>query len=482
MANINSESVFALSKVKSGKFYGRDDDKTLRSTLALTISRVWSYGRIHSSRFSQNLALVVRNGSTLLLNGNNCIGVGQGKLHFMKKIIVLAAILLSLSATAQRNTSNPKYQIHETSKTKTIQVSNVLSAKLNDFSDGHMVVWINGTAHIFDQQGNKTGETTSNNIEIVFSDGVARISRTTGNKTKYSIIDYNGNEIASFDERYSLSKFVDGIAYLYNPLEGVRVINRKGEQILSENDITVSKNLVSTEHTDPFPLVEGRRFYYDKTNDLLGLMNENGAIVKKGTYYSVSSFSEGLCAVSIKNGNEILWGYIDKNGEMVIPNVYSNKPGDFREGFAIATKKNGKRVFIDSSGKVVSEEFSYAAPFTEGKAIVISSSGRCSLVDKSFKEIKQLPEDYLGFTIKRYAYRPELFSPKNGTFWYTYNNSGESGRTYSSTGEYVIDLTAQFKDEITWFVRADRRNNKAPFAGYVNLEGEIILKIVESEF
>lgn len=39
---LHSESVFALSLVESGKFYGGNNDRTLRSALVLNNGRVWS--------------------------------------------------------------------------------------------------------------------------------------------------------------------------------------------------------------------------------------------------------------------------------------------------------------------------------------------------------------------------------------------------------------------------------------------------------
>jgi hypothetical protein len=56
-----------------------------------------------------------------------------------------------------------------------------------------------------------------------------------------------------------------------------------------------------------------------------GFINENREVVIPFEYYQANLFSEGLAAVSnVKDGWGFeRWGYIDTNGNTVVPSIYS---------------------------------------------------------------------------------------------------------------------------------------------------------------
>ena len=60
---------------------------------------------------------------------------------------------------------------------------------------------------------------------------------------------------------------------------------------------------------------DDRRLYVDKTGH--GYIDSKGTIAIAGNYPKAHDFSEGLAAVAQRNGNILLWGFIDKNGNMV---------------------------------------------------------------------------------------------------------------------------------------------------------------------
>lgn len=74
------------------------------------------------------------------------------------------------------------------------------------------------------------------------------------------------------------------------------------------------------------------------------------------------------------------WGFIDKNGQMVIQPQYEvGKPDElppaFREGLA-AVRVGGKFGFIDAKGQmVIQPQYGYVSPFSDGIASVLSSGG-----------------------------------------------------------------------------------------------------------
>ena len=87
-------------------------------------------------------------------------------------------------------------------------------------------------------------------------------------------------------------------------------------------------------------------------------------------FVAVKEFSEGLAAVRI--GDK--WGFIDKQGTIVIKNPQFSRAYSFREGLApvrIGDDKAGKWGFIDKQGTIViNPQFSSALSFQEGLAIV----------------------------------------------------------------------------------------------------------------
>lgn len=78
------------------------------------------------------------------------------------------------------------------------------------------------------------------------------------------------------------------------------------------------------------------------------------------------SFSDGMSAVRL-NGQ---WGYVDAQGEMVIPPQYENA-SVFAEGLVDATDAEGKVGYIDHQGKwVISPRFYVGDAFVAGQALV----------------------------------------------------------------------------------------------------------------
>lgn len=76
-------------------------------------------------------------------------------------------------------------------------------------------------------------------------------------------------------------------------------------------------------------------------------------------------FNEGLAAVNIKNK----WGYIDREGRVVIEPQYTHAFG-FTEGLA-AVEVDGKYGFINKDGRlVIPPKYYWANSFTEGLATV----------------------------------------------------------------------------------------------------------------
>ena len=108
-------------------------------------------------------------------------------------------------------------------------------------------------------------------------------------------------------------------------------------------------------------------------------------------------FHEGLAAVRVSEK----WGFIDKNGNMVINPEY-DKAELFSEGLA-AVALNGKWGYIDRAGRwVVKPQYEFADDFSEGFAGVVGN-GKYGFINKQGELV--IPAR---FDVRRELRHPEL--------------------------------------------------------------------------
>ena len=98
-----------------------------------------------------------------------------------------------------------------------------------------------------------------------------------------------------------------------------------------------------------------------------GFIDNTGKVVLQ-LYARAEGFSEGLAAVSQSEAGGP-WGYIDRNGTLVIPYKFEYVR-DFSDGLAAVSIQN-KWGYIDQSGQlVIPAHYDQAGPFSEGRAHV----------------------------------------------------------------------------------------------------------------
>ena len=101
-------------------------------------------------------------------------------------------------------------------------------------------------------------------------------------------------------------------------------------------------------------------------------------------YKIVKGFTEDLAAVQNEKG---LWGYIDKNGNEVIPCKYINAK-DFSEDLAAVQNEKGLWGYIDKNGnEVIPCKYINARNFTEELAAVQNKKGLFGYIDKFGKAV-----------------------------------------------------------------------------------------------
>ena len=84
------------------------------------------------------------------------------------------------------------------------------------------------------------------------------------------------------------------------------------------------------------------------------------------------------------------WGYIDHNGNIVLPPQYHNIGAEFHEGLC-AFFENGKLGFINKLGDtVIAPQFDWGYYFSNGFAAVKSSNGLWGIIDKNGNMVTEL--------------------------------------------------------------------------------------------
>ena len=129
-------------------------------------------------------------------------------------------------------------------------------------------------------------------------------------------------------------------------------------------------------------------------------------------------------------------------------------------------------MYIDKRGNVCSPEYYEAHDFVQGYAFVKSnSSDYYAIIDQNFKVIRTMEKADLSM------YSFEGVSDRLVYFHYIIM------RTYSPAGDLLYKYAGRFHDGIaTYWIPSDKSITGKEEKGYINEKGEIIMKIVESEF
>ncbi len=382
----------------------------------------------------------------------------------------------------------PKYPIHQVPSTRTIIVDDLHNIKLGDFSDGHFVVYDSGAKKmtIFDDKGEKTGEINAILFWSVpaFSEGVALMYPSYD---ECVLVDYEGTEIVKLSDKYKGTvgdltrhpeKIVDGLAVVEYDLRKFHFIDTKGNIVAPSLDVHL--NCISTSGVGPISprsLRDNRRAFQDGKTGLYGYIDKQGAIIIPASFSYALDFSDGAAAVMIKNNGVEKWGFIDTTGKYIIEPLYSYKPGDFREGYAAVYKKNGKVVYINKKGDIVSDEYDFGGWFIDGHCIVNhpSSGSTLVVVNHNFEPVKELQYAFrLGLgagSFKRDAYLPETELIYKGI----------TGGTFSPLLEWLYTSTGPFYKDITYYDTYNSANRTGE-KGYINRRGEIVLRFIENDF
>lgn len=361
-------------------------------------------------------------------------------------------------------------KIVEVPTTKTIEISDLSSLQLDNCWNGYFMSRDVKTnkSYIFDSMGHITGELKTTQIVAGFDSTPVAIVKLEDYSV--AIIRPDASIVSIVKGIYSITSFVDGIALVQSSGSFITsdpdyyFINAYGEHIYNHLDYFLEENSTVFDHYFMAKLVrpikENRRAFYKKGK--YGFLDESGKIVISAKYEEVSDFSEGLAAVAIRDANQTLWGFIDREGNTVIEPKFSNRPSDFHEGFTVVPKKDRSYCYIDKSGAIRADGFSAAGRFFHGYAIANNPKSKLAYVLNSKAEI--IANTYCQ-SRNSYYYSDDYFAGGNTLF----SPVGEILRHFN-----VLD-DLEFHEGISICKTKDMK-------GYVNDKGEWVVIFKQSEF
>lgn len=329
------------------------------------------------------------------------------------------------------------------------------------------------------------------------------------------IYDENMKVVKKIQDVETFSSFKDGVSVMYymvmskekhnlNTYTKCIYVDVNGNKIFPNLSQPYENNIHGHWLTknDTRPLCDGlAAFSAPKDRDLVwGFRDAKGKVVVPAKYHQVRDFCNGLAAVATNESGSIKWGFIDKTGQEVIPPKFSIEPSRFdNTGLALVFNKEEKGMFIDKTGKIVSKEYegTHISPFYNGKAILTVSdydeengwTNGDMLIDKDFNVIAHIGKGYRlqGGDVKECAMR---YYPDLDNFTKGINLSPVlfyDNRIYVQLKKFGYGLLDEKGNVVIAGLAGPFVEGMAPVIsdagkGYVNEKGEWLIKFEESNF
>jgi hypothetical protein len=196
---------------------------------------------------------------------------------------------------------------------------------------------------------------------------------------------------------------------------------------------------------------------------LAWVVSENGAptaIDSKGEIKitlqdaeTVKIFRDGLAAFSILKDGEYQWGFVDKEGKVIISPQFS-ATGNFSEGKCEVLNKDGKWGYVDAEGKlIINYQFDAANKFVDGQAAV-GFDGKAGAIDENGKYVINPQFDEIRTD-------GDLYAIRQGDKWGWSNREGE------------IIINPQFESVYSFSGGESAPVKMGKDWGYVDKEGKV---------
>lgn len=179
-----------------------------------------------------------------------------------------------------------------------------------------------------------------------FKNGLARVYKNTlvNNQwvTGYGYVNIKGEVVIPCDLDKAMD-FESDVTWVQKKGEDFyRLINKKGKEIPTKQYKKV-KNFFDFQKDICAVYEDGK----------MGFVDSTGKERIPCQYIGSSVFTEGLASVCMVDAKEEAYGFINKNGEVIIPLAYKQSgSSSFKNGLARASV-GGKTVLVDKTGKIV---------------------------------------------------------------------------------------------------------------------------------
>nr|WP_263327010.1 WG repeat-containing protein [Neobacillus sp. Marseille-Q6967] len=284
----------------------------------------------------------------------------------------------------------------------------------------------------------------------------------------------------------SIYPFSEGHSIVYEEDKGYKVIDETGKILTGQ---TYSFTYFGDFH-------EHRLVFQDFVNRkefLYGYLDSNGEIVIPAQFKYAHDFQDGQAIVGLKDGTSALIGL---NGERLRIYPYEQM-GDLSEGLISFRKTDqDKSGYVNEEGKVVIPPgYSSAMPFENGRAIVNTSENyknQYGLIDKTGAFI--IPPKYddinlIGENRASVAKAIDPEYPHTGSVFAIADTTTGNFLTdfiYDSVSDYQGEYGSVTKDVKTFFInkKGTRAQNLPIFngTGSVSLKGDLIQAIVDERY
>jgi hypothetical protein len=242
-----------------------------------------------------------------------------------------------------------------------------------DFSEGLAEVWINDRHFYIDTLGKPVFETSFKNTGK-FSNGLSKVYSNEGFtkgfiNTKGDLVipsdylyaedfseglvnvsekflDVKGEAVIEAKEYKIIKGFSEGLAVVMLKDGSPAFINKNGKVVIELKDQNISS---------AYCFSDGLAVVNEAGKDhRAGYINRNGKLLIPFKFAEANGFSEGLAGVRDElNG---LWGFVNKRGEWIVKQRFSDIPSDgFKNGLALV-KENGKWGYINPRGEYIWQE------------------------------------------------------------------------------------------------------------------------------
>jgi hypothetical protein len=217
---------------------------------------------------------------------------------------------------------------------------------VNNFLDGMAAVRISGKYGFIDENGNL-------DIPAIydgrgwFSEGLCWVGILTGGVIKWGVINKLGETVIPFDydnnggDLYKIMwyRFVNGKSPWFSKSLGSGFINTNGEKLFG---------LTGTEYDWTANYSEGLAAV--SIDNMVGFINTNGNQIIPVQYRNVFDFVNG--SAPFRYTTEELWGYLNKNGEVIIEQQFLTAQSII-EGLGWVQFQDSTAGYIDKNGNTV---------------------------------------------------------------------------------------------------------------------------------